>query len=274
MSEDKFYIEEEDGWIYLKLENYPYTLFTQYKKSAIMHQLRKLVDNLNKLDFINNKDNLELELEKTKLEREVSFLRGGLKLNNDVYDEFVNEAIQPYIKENDKLKSEAHKYQQIEAIVRGGEWSVIIKNHGGIIIKPNFRIVEQKVPNYDEEIKQDRENGMKYYDVIDKYKAKGVPTSHIKNAMKESGWKKRPLLKDTLNNYGGMDFIKELKLQGYSLKQINQVLGYAKTGGVSRYCKINGCTFKSLPGTPNHKLVLTIEKLDEVKELIEQRKEI
>ena len=29
MSEDKFYIEEEDGWIYLKLENYPYTLFTQ-----------------------------------------------------------------------------------------------------------------------------------------------------------------------------------------------------------------------------------------------------
>lgn len=121
MSEDKFYIEEKDGWIYLKLENYPYTLFTQYKKSAIMYQLRKLVDNLNKLDFINNKDNLELELEKTKLEREVSFLRGGLKLNNDVYDEFVNEAIQPYIKENDKLKSEAHKYQQIEAIVRGGE---------------------------------------------------------------------------------------------------------------------------------------------------------
>lgn len=119
-----------------------------------------------------------------------------------------------------------------------------------------------EISNFIDEMMYDRENGMTYNECMQKYRGRGISQRQCMFALSLCGKRlKTPSAADILNEYGGVEFIRNLKIRGFTQNEIAEYFGFS-VSTLQLYLRCFGVTFQGLE-VPTY--TLTKQIVDECK---------
>lgn len=102
------------------------------------------------------------------------------------------------------------------------------------------------ISKYIDEMMCDRANGMSYIDCLEKYHRKGMSFRQCQLALSLCGKRlSTPNVTKVLDEYGGVEFIRNLKARGFNQKQICDYFNFS-VSSLQIYLRRLGVTFSSL----------------------------